>query len=941
MRNHIKKLKLGLVLALLLVIQWATSAQSAQIISSVQQAPNRNATNKSASIRQSRNSSQHHIKANQLLNLCLSNDTGVGPDSVLSTDKFYSLKSTITKESTSNLQTVFEGEHEHLSCPIDSAIAKRHEVDLSPKCEHILRLEVQKKVDFIWLKNDKPFHRRENGNPVANGDPFSPSENGSPKGDEKVKTLIGVDPTDSGMYTCLINYTQVPSEIRKRFDLSPSITFLLHVEPRAAALPDSKPAITHHPSDQIVDRGSNATFNCNSIITLSSPTTYWFKACAHEQFNNQSCVEEFHDNYRKVEEGAKTDLLIQYILTGENSNTYHIHNASDKDIAIYGCWVENTRGLDIRYAQLNLIDKLIESRASSTLTSSNLITITTTLTPPPTVSSESGRTKLYVDRLNQNPNNHNQTISSANYVSMFPHVAVAESRESHGVVWWAIGSVASVVLLFIPVSICLFCALKRQIRKDKKKSQNIIPSPIVGSDWLGSDNLRQAITAKDTLNNYSIGKTADGFICGHLHQVTGQVLSQSICSRALDKEKNPSISSSNSNSDEASSLGKSVSTSSNGDNSRLFYLHTSNTTSTTVPLYDHPPSTGKSHQFAIIQDACVINPTYGFLRFDTTTNEWAFPRRNLEKLNKIGEGQFGEVWRYIARQKDGSESVVAVKQLKDRAGLGDRERLELIAEIEIMKSVNDHPNVIKLLNYCIDEYEPILVIMEWAEHGKLQTYLRDCRTWRKAYGYPNQDNQIVTSRELIKFSYHITKGMEYVASKGIIHRDLASRNILVSVDKVCKVADFGFARRVSDDSAYERSTGNPVPIKWMAPEALAENKFTSKSDVFSLGILMWEIVTLGGTPYENLTSPDVVKKVTSGGRLEKPAHCKEEFFDIMSQCWLHDPAKRPTFKEIALQLEGLLLSENDYIQLDQYPEHAYYNILTTEDKEIAHHDMVT
>jgi serine/threonine protein kinase len=177
--------------------------------------------------------------------------------------------------------------------------------------------------------------------------------------------------------------------------------------------------------------------------------------------------------------------------------------------------------------------------------------------------------------------------------------------------------------------------------------------------------------------------------------------------------------------------------------------------------------------------------------------------------------------------------------------------------------------------------------------------------------------------------------MEYVASQGIVHRDLASRNILVSKDKVCKVADFGFARRVDDDCVYVRKSTNPVPVKWMAPEALEGNKFTLKSDVFSLGILMWEIVTLGATPYEQLTSEGVYKMVTAGGRLERPQHCKDEFFSLMAQCWMHDPALRPTFKEVALKLERLLLSENDYIELDQYPEHAYYNIVQTAEKEVV------
>lgn len=167
--------------------------------------------------------------------------------------------------------------------------------------------------------------------------------------------------------------------------------------------------------------------------------------------------------------------------------------------------------------------------------------------------------------------------------------------------------------------------------------------------------------------------------------------------------------------------------------------------------------------------------------------------------------------------------------------------------------------------------------------------------------------------------------MEYVSSQGIIHRDLAARNILISSSKVCKVADFGFARRVHEDCIYERKSDDKV--RWMAPESL-DNKYTTKSDVYSFGVLMWEIVTLGASPYENLSAPEVMKKVRQGDRLPRPEHCKRELYNIMSECWSHQPQARPTFGKLALMLEKILISENEYIELEQYPDHCYYNILT-------------
>lgn len=361
------------------------------------------------------------------------------------------------------------------------------------------------------------------------------------------------------------------------------------------------------------------------------------------------------------------------------------------------------------------------------------------------------------------------------------------------------------------------------------------------------------------------------------------------------------------------------------------------------PHYDTPPSTGPAHyNCSFLKSSCVINPIYGLAQ-PLDSNDWYhFPKRNVNEqeiifIDKLGEGQFGEVHRCIARYKDGSEKQVAVKMLRSLLGVdtlsylgSDRDRKDLMAEIEIMKLLTDHPYVVRMIDYFVNDGEPILLMMELVKNGKLQTYLRDSRTYLKS---TNELDSYITSRDLIKFSYQVAKGMEYVASQGIIHRDLASRNILITEDRICKVADFGFARRITDECAYERTNGDKVPVRWMAPEALLENKFTSKSDVFSFGILVWEIVTLGSTPYESLSSVQVLEKVKLGGRLDKPHHCKAELFDVMVKCWSHNPRDRPTFSELAVELEKMLMSENDYIELNQYPNHAYYNILTDKSDE--------
>jgi len=165
-----------------------------------------------------------------------------------------------------------------------------------------------------------------------------------------------------------------------------------------------------------------------------------------------------------------------------------------------------------------------------------------------------------------------------------------------------------------------------------------------------------------------------------------------------------------------------------------------------------------------------------------------------------------------------------------------------------------------------------------------------------------------------------------LASKGIIHRDLAARNILIDKERVCKVADFGFARDIVDNHVYERKSDGRLPIRWMAPEALYDNLFTTKTDVWSFGVLMWEIVTLGSTPYPGMAAAEVMRKVRDGVRLEKPEHCRRELYNIMFYCWAHNPVERPTFNDLVSFLSHLLFSETDYIELDRFPDHDYYNM---------------
>ncbi|KAK7873902.1 hypothetical protein R5R35_005754 [Gryllus longicercus] len=308
------------------------------------------------------------------------------------------------------------------------------------------------------------------------------------------------------------------------------------------------------------------------------------------------------------------------------------------------------------------------------------------------------------------------------------------------------------------------------------------------------------------------------------------------------------------------------------------------------------------------------------------SDRWEFPRHRLKVFNILGEGCFGQVWRCEALDIDGQEgpTVVAVKTLKENAT--EKERADLQQELQVMKMLDPHPNVVRLLG-CCTEKDPLFVIMEFVALGKLQSFLRSSRAER-CYGNLHGASASLTSRDLTSCAYQVARGMDFLSSKGIIHRDLAARNVLVGEGHVCKVADFGFARDVIASHVYERKSEGRLPIRWMAPESLYDNIFSVKSDVWSFGVLMWEVVTLGSTPYPGLAAAEVMRRVRDGYRLDKPEHCRRELYNIMYYCWDKDPQERPSFRELVALLEPLLMTETDYIELERFPDHSYYNMVS-------------
>lgn len=319
---------------------------------------------------------------------------------------------------------------------------------------------------------------------------------------------------------------------------------------------------------------------------------------------------------------------------------------------------------------------------------------------------------------------------------------------------------------------------------------------------------------------------------------------------------------------------------------------------------------------------------------------WEFPRSKLRLVSILGEGNFGVVWKAEARElcacegaPGGPTVLVAVKGVKEGAGV--KERQDLLRELAIMQHLGQHPNVVTLLGCCTQQ-EPHYVIMEYVMFGKLLTFLRDHRTRHNYYNF-SSDTEALTSRDLTRFACQVATGCEYLQGRGVIHRDLASRNILVDHNKVCKIADFGLARNVKDlgSDIYEQKSRGALPIRWMAPESLYMNIFTHKSDVWSFGILCWEIVTLGSTPYPGMTAREVMRRVREGYRLERPDHCHPELYRVVTKCWHQDLNKRPSFSEVKKDLTQLLdQGQTGYIDLENFPEANYFSMHENNDEKL-------
>ncbi|XP_030005859.1 fibroblast growth factor receptor 1-A-like isoform X1 [Sphaeramia orbicularis] len=299
---------------------------------------------------------------------------------------------------------------------------------------------------------------------------------------------------------------------------------------------------------------------------------------------------------------------------------------------------------------------------------------------------------------------------------------------------------------------------------------------------------------------------------------------------------------------------------------------------------------------------------------------WELPRDRLTLGKPLGEGCFGQVVLAeavgIDKNKPTRLAKVAVKMLK--ADATEKDLSDLISEMEMMKMIGKHKNIINLLGACTQD-GPLYVVVEYASQGNLREYLRARRPAGLEYWSGSRQASLGTLeiRELVSAAYQVARGMAYLASKKCIHRDLAARNVLVTEDNVMKIADFGLARDIHHIDYYKKTTNGRLPVKWMAPEALFDRIYTHQSDVWSFGVLLWEIFTLGGSPYPGVPVEELFKLLKEGHRMEKPSACTQELYLMMRDCWHAIPSRRPTFQQLVEDLDRTLslMANQEYLDL--------------------------
>ncbi|KAH7638363.1 tyrosine-protein kinase transmembrane receptor ror2-like protein [Dermatophagoides farinae] len=308
-----------------------------------------------------------------------------------------------------------------------------------------------------------------------------------------------------------------------------------------------------------------------------------------------------------------------------------------------------------------------------------------------------------------------------------------------------------------------------------------------------------------------------------------------------------------------------------------------------------------------------------------------YPRNKIIYVRDIGCGAFGRVFLAKApgllkhdddddndnnddndeQPKQESTTLVAVKVLRQEASIDMQSDFEREA---ILMSEFDHPNVVRLLGVCALG-KPMCLLVEYMAYGDLASFLRSLGPANYVIRHPNQEAFVdfpkkMTTEELVKVARQIAAGMVYLSSKHFVHRDLATRNCLVDDKLVVKISDFGLSQRMIKSANYYRAdiANDALPIRWMPLEAILYGRFTTTSDVWSFGVLLWEIFSYALQPYYGLTHEQVICYLNEGNSLTQPECCPDEIYGLMKTCWQREPSARPSFEALERSLKDFCQS---------------------------------
>uniref|UniRef100_A0A8C1H0R4 receptor protein-tyrosine kinase n=1 Tax=Cyprinus carpio carpio TaxID=630221 RepID=A0A8C1H0R4_CYPCA len=291
-----------------------------------------------------------------------------------------------------------------------------------------------------------------------------------------------------------------------------------------------------------------------------------------------------------------------------------------------------------------------------------------------------------------------------------------------------------------------------------------------------------------------------------------------------------------------------------------------------------------------------------------------YPRNNIEYVRDIGEGAFGRVFQARAPGLLPMEpfTMVAVKMLKEEASADMQNDFQ--REAALMAEF-DHPNIVRLLGVCAVG-KPMCLMFEFMAYGDLNEFLRR----RSPTQQPSLSRHTLTSSSLLlepehypplscleqlSISKQVAAGMTYLSERKFVHRDLATRNCLVAENFVVKIADFGLSRNIYAADYYKAGENDAIPIRWMPPESIFYNRYTSESDVWAYGVVLWEIFSYGMQPYYGMAHEEVIYYVRDGNVLACPENCPQELYNLMRLCWSTHPTDRPSFASIHRILERM------------------------------------